>query len=104
MTISKDASPESRRLHNEANQRSKARRAKRIENKRLYEHALAEPEYYNNIEQELRKHHPELEVEHYTDKTTLRWKGPNGNNIIVRDDTLPGALLKAWRSEIPPEF
>lgn len=97
MTLPKSASPEARRKKHAANRRGKARLAERIEDRRLYEHELAEPSYYNDIERELRTTLPEFELDVTPDRTTCRWRGLDGTKFVIRANTRPGALLRTLR-------
>jgi hypothetical protein len=104
MTLPKNASPEARRKKHAADKRYELRLAQRIRNKRLTDNERANPDYYNDIEQRLRKILPGFEIEVGPCETICRWKGEYGNNFVVISETRPGALLKVWELEASPEF
>ena len=104
MTLPKNASPEARRKKHATDKRYELRLTQRIQNKQLCNEEQINPEYFNNIERKLREILPKFEVESGPCETICRWEGENGNNFVVISETRPGALLKVWELEVPPEF
>jgi hypothetical protein len=75
------------------------RLAERIRVKRQYEHELAHPQEYAEMETQLREwlHDEDLEIEDWADKTILHW----GHNprLVFQAYTRGAAIKGVWQDE-----
>ena len=103
MTLPHNATREARIKHNASNTRSKRRLAARIRARRLYLHALEDPDYYMALEQRLHATLPDFALDVAPDRTIATWRTAEGLLESIRNDTRAGTLLAAW-CFVPPEF
>lgn len=68
--------------------------AQRVRIKRQYEHELANPQEYAEMEAQLREWFPDIEIEEWADKTIIRW----GRNTL-QGHTRGEAIKGVWRDE-----
>ena len=104
MPIAKDHNANSRQRKHAADRAYERKLAERIRLKKLYDHELADPEYYASIERELRTALREFTLEVAPDVTTARWRTQSGQPCVFRGAVRADVLLRLWRDELPTEF